>query len=113
MMQMSMTIPKLDSQIKLLLNYPTVWRRHVIGMQQNNARLMKTGWQNVAARRTGLYVSRIMDQVRMVTGEIHAVASTDVRSPRGFPYPLALEESTRYHYRSTGRSGQPTAGKVF
>ena len=39
-----------------------------------------------------------------------AIVSTDRLSPRGFPYPRALEDSPRYHYRRTARQGLPTKG---
>lgn len=112
MMQMSVTIPLLDQQIRKFADFERIYLKHVKAMQQRNSMLMKVGWQAVAPRRTGLYMTSIMASVRQVSGEVHAVASTNVRSPGGFPYPRALEESTRYHYRSTGRRGQQTAGQV-
>jgi hypothetical protein len=112
MMSLSVSAPKLAPQILKLAGFEKEYERLAQRAQRENSILMRQGWREVAAYKTGHYRSKIRSEVRSIPGEIHAVASTDVRSPRGFPYPRALEESTRYHYRSTSRKGQQTQGQV-
>jgi len=67
-------------------------------------------WKAISPIDTGRYRGSIQPRIRKIAGIHQAAAGTGVRSATGFPYPRALEDSTRYHYRSTARRGQPTAG---
>lgn len=111
-MSMSISIPNLEPQIRKLADFDRVSDKEIRLMQQVNAAEMVAGWRPVAAFKTGTYMASIHGEVRPVGPEIHAVASTSVRSNSGFAYPRALEESNRYHYRSTVRRGANTAGQV-
>jgi hypothetical protein len=73
---------------------------------------MKLGWIEVGAIDTGFYIGNIEAEVRPIASVLQARAYTEVKSPAGFPYPKALEESTRYHYRATMRKGQETASQI-
>jgi len=105
-------IPKLDEQIARLAGFEEELGRRAQQGAQIGIGLAAIGWRDVAAFKTGLYRGSIATRTAPVTGGFQGIAETHVRSARGFPYPRALEESTRYHYRSTARRGQQTAGQV-
>jgi len=74
---------------------------------------LERGWKRLAPVDKGRYRSSITGRVKSVVGaSIVAVVGTNVTSDRGFPYPAALEESKRYHYRRGPRQGQFTYNRV-
>ncbi len=114
MYTISLTAPDVTKQVQKLSNFDREYIRAARAVAQNTSRLMQSGWKSVAAVESGRYRGSIIAKVRSPASKfVQAVASTSMRSPGGFPYPRALEDSTRYHYRGTGRRGQRTAGQVF
>ncbi|MCK5564539.1 MAG: hypothetical protein KAJ07_04780 [Planctomycetes bacterium] len=88
-------------------------KKRVTARQGGN--LLLLGWQEVAARDTGFYANTLDMEIKEIAGTTpitQTAVFTNARSSKGFPYPRALEESTRYHYQSTTRKGQSTAGQV-
>jgi len=112
----SVVSPDLMKQVQLLgpVNVNKVVNKQAMGAMQVSVRQMFTGWQGVAAVDTGLYKNTLKMEIKSIAGNriIQGAVRTFAVSPRGFPYPRALEDSTRYHYRSTRRRGQRTAGQV-
>ena len=112
----SITSPDLAKQIILLspANVNRVVNKRAFPAMQSSVRLMLTGWKDVAAVDTGLYKATLKMEIKsLASGRIiQGSVKTFAVSRAGFPYPRALEDSTRYHYRSTRRRGQQTAGKV-
>lgn len=112
----SITSPDLAKQIVLLspVNVNRVVNKFAMGAMQVSIRQMFTGWQGVAAVDNGHYRNTLKMEIKSLAGGriIQGAVRTFAVSPAGFPYPRALEDSTRYHYRSTKRRGQQTAGKV-
>ena len=102
--------PNIDEQIRLLKGFDKAYNRFTNESLDEGNDLVGRGWRAVAAVKDGTYKSNISSKVETVAGAFHGITSTDVRSGAGFPYPLALEESTRYHYRSTRFRGRRTAG---
>jgi hypothetical protein len=105
--------PELDEFIeKLAIPDAAVEAAALIPMKEASW-FMEASWEAIAAIDTRRYVDSIESEVRSLSGVIlQAFASTDVTSPAGFPYPRALEDSERYHYRKTARAGQRTAGQI-
>lgn len=105
--------PDLTEQITKLHNFPKIFNHQAKIHGKTASVEMRRGWLSVAAIDTGQYRQSIKNKVDEISQtHVRAIAETTVRSARGFPYPRALEESTRYHYRSTSRRGQRTAGQV-
>lgn len=80
----------------------------------NSVKIMLTGWRDIAAVDTGRYKNTLKTEVKTIaSGRIlQGAVRTFAASRTGFPFPRALENSVRYHYRSTKRQGQRTAGKL-
>ena len=112
----SISSPDLTEQVKLLsaANVERVVNKHAFPAMQKAVVSMLSIWKNVAAVNTGLYKGTLKMAIRpLASGRIlQGSVKTFAMSRTGFPYPRALEDSTRYHYRSTRREGQRTAGKV-
>ena len=80
-----------------------------------SGQILELGWQGVAARDTNFYANTLQMEITEIAGtlpEAQTAVFTNAHSEHGFPYPRALEDSVRYHYRSTARKGQRTAGQV-
>jgi len=113
MLQFTLRFPDLDKQITKLQGFERVFGQEARKLGKQTSILMRRGWRGVAAYETGHYRQSIDTRVEDIAKtHVQAIAETDVRSSKGFPYPRALEESTRYHYRSTSRVGRRTAGQV-
>ena len=112
MMSMTVTIPKLSVMQLRTAGLEAELDRLLTADAIRNSNAAATAWRAVAAVDTGWYRGSITPKVRKISGIIQAIASTNVRSANGFPYPRALEDSSRYHYRRTSRKGQQTAGQV-
>lgn len=112
----SISSPDLEKQVQLLgsVNVNRVVNKHGFGALQMSVQQMITGWKDVAAVDEGFYKATLKMEVKEIAGGtiIQGAVRTFAMSPAGFPYPRALEDSTRYHYRSTKRRGQQTAGQV-
>lgn len=106
-------IKGLTEQIRKLRNFDAIAGRRFRSAGETSIKFLERGWKIDAPVDTGRYRSSITGQVKSVVGaSIVAVVGTNVMSDRGFPYPAALEESARYHYRRGPRMGQPTMGRV-
>jgi hypothetical protein len=103
----------LTEQIMKLRNFDSIAGRHFRSAGETSIKFLERGWKIDAPVDKGRYRSSITGQVKSVVGaSVVAIVGTNVRSDRGFPYPAALEESARYHYRRGPRRGQPTMGRV-
>jgi len=115
-MGLSLTVmsPDLKRQVKLFDNINKIVDRFAKPAMNNSVKIMLTGWRDIAAVVTGLYKNTLKTEVKTIdSGRIlQGAVRTFAASRAGFPYPRALENSTRYHYRSTKRQGQRTAGKL-
>ena len=106
-------IKGLTEQIRKLNRFEVTAFRHFKGAAEQSVALLERNWKMVAPVNTGRYRSSIHGRVKSVVGtDVVAVCGTNVRSDRGFPYPAALEQSMRYHYRSGPRKGQFTYNRV-
>lgn len=109
----NLEIKGLDEELRALENFDWEFKRENRRTARVNADLMSDGMKAVAPLGEGVYLGSITDDVRVIDENwVQAVAGTDVRSSKGFPYPRALEESVRYHYRSTRFKGRRTAGQM-
>ena len=112
----SFTSPDLTKQVALLnpVNVNRVVDKRAFSAMQMSVRSMHVGFKDVAAVDTGFYKGTLKMEIKKLAGGriIQGSVKTFATSPAGFPYPRALEDSVRYHYRSTKRSGQRTAGQV-
>ena len=113
----AITSPDLAKQVKLLspVHVNRVADKHAFSAMQMSVRSMLVGWKDVAAVDTGFYKGTLKMEIKsLASGRIlQGSVKTFAMSPGGFPYPRALEDSVRYHYRSTRRSGRRTAGQVI
>ena len=106
-------IKGLAEQIRKLNRFEVTAFRHFKGAAEQSVKLLERNWKMIAQVKTNLYRSSIHGRVKSVVGtDVVAVCGTNVRSDRGFPYPAALEQSMRYHYRSGPRKGQFTYNRV-
>ena len=112
----SISSPDLAKQVVLLgpVNVNRVTDKHAFSAMQMSVRSMHTGFKDVAAVDTSFYKNTLKMEVKSFSAGsiLQGSVKTFARSPAGFPYPRALEDSVRYHYRSTKRQGQRTAGQV-
>ena len=103
----------LTEQIRKLNRFEVTAFRHFKVAAEQSVKLLERNWKMIAPVKTGQYRSSIAGRVKSVVGtDVVAVVGTNVRSDRGFPYPAALEQSMRYHYRSGPRKGQFTYNRV-
>jgi len=106
-------IKGLTEQIRKLNRFEVTAFRHFKSAAESSVKLLERNWKMVAPVDTGRYRSSITGQVKSVVGtDVVAVCGTNVTSERGFPYPAALEQSMRYHYRRGPRKGQFTYNRV-
>lgn len=106
-------IKGLTEQVMKLANFNTFAGIRFKQAGETSIKFLERGWKIDAPVDKGRYRASIAGQVKSVVGaSIVAIVGTNVRSDRGFPYPAALEESARYHYRRGPRRGQPTMGRV-
>ncbi len=112
----SITSPDLMKQVQLLgtRNVNRVTDKHGFSAMQMSVRSMIAGWKDVAAVDSGIYRGTLKMEIKPLAGGriLQGSVKTFATSSSGFPYPRALEDSVRYHYRSTRRQGQRTAGQV-
>lgn len=110
----SFTIPDLKKQVFLFKRAPKVYAKNIMEALQAGVKQTHTGWRDVAAVETGHYRNTLKPEIKSIASAktIQGAVRSFATSTAGFPYPRALEESVRYHYRSTRRRGQRTAGKV-
>ncbi len=102
----------ISRQIDKLRRYDGLYTKHITKAQSANVQQVHKRWWFIAPIDRGLYRRTLKKEVkRFVGGEIVGIVGTDAMS-KGFPYPAALEQSPRYHYRSTGKKGQRTMGQV-
>jgi hypothetical protein len=106
--------PDLKAQVMKFLQVDRIVDRRVKPAMQKSVALSHTGWRNVAAVDTGHYRNTLQSNIQSMAGGriIQGSVKTFAVSPTGFPYPFALENSTRYHYRRTSKRGQQTAGQI-
>ena len=103
----------LTEQVMKLRGFDVIAGRRFMVAAEQSVKLLERNWKKVAPVDTGRYRSSIAGRVKTITGaNVIAVVGTDVRSDRGFPYPSALENSARYHYRGGPRRGQLTFLRV-
>jgi len=106
-------IKGLTEQIRKLNRFEVTAFRHFKGAAEQSVKLLERNWKMIAPVKTSRYRSSITGRVKSVVGtDVVAVCGTNVRSDRGFPYPAALEQSMRYHYRRGPRRGQFTYNRV-
>jgi len=101
-----------DKQIMKLANFDRIANKHMRQAGLESTALLERKWKQVAPVDTGRYRSSIAGRVQIQGGSVVGIVGTNVRSARGFPYPKALEESRRYHYRAGPRRGQFTMNRV-
>lgn len=94
---------------------PKLLDKSISKNMQTSVKMTKTGWRSVAAVATGRYRNTLKQGIRHLASKtiLQGGVRSFTRSAKGFPYPRALEDSVRYHYRSTSRRGQRTAGQVI
>ena len=113
----SITSPDLTKQIALLnpVNVNRVVDKRAFSAMQTSVIIMDVGFKDVAAVESGFYKGTLKMEIKKLAGGriIQGSVKTFATSPAGFPYPRALEDSVRYHYRSTRRRGQRTAGQLI
>ena len=103
----------LTEQIMKLRNFDAIAGKHFKVAGETSIKFLERGWKKDAPIDTGRYRSSITGRVKSVAGaNVVAVVGTNVVSDKGFPYPAALENSPRYHYRRGPRKGHPTVGRV-
>ena len=106
-------IKGLTEQIRRLNRFEVTAFRHFKGAAEQSVKLLERNWKMIAPVKTNRYRSSIHGEVKSVVGtDVVAVCGTNVKSDKGFPYPAALEQSMRYHYRSGPRKGQLTYNRV-
>jgi hypothetical protein len=99
----------LELQIMKLRRFGAIYNQRMRQAAGQGVVLLVADWRRVAPVDQGRYRNSIAGEVRQMAGDVVGIASTNVRTgPRSFPYPAALEESERYHYRRGPRRGQPT-----
>jgi len=102
-----------DEQIRKLANFDRVAYKHMRQAGLESVALLERKWKQIAPVDKGRYRSSIVGRVSTITGgNVVGIVGTNVRSAKGFPYPAALEESRRYHYRAGPRRGQFTMNRV-
>ena len=101
-----------DEQIRKLANFNRIANKHMRQAGLESVALLERKWKEVAPVDTGRYRSSIAGRVSVQGGTVIGIVGTNVKSARGFPYPAALEESRRYHYRAGPRAGQFTMNRV-
>jgi hypothetical protein len=101
-----------DKQITKLKGFNRIANKHLRRASLESTTLLERKWKMDAPVDTGRYRSSIAGRVRTLGSEVVGIVGTNVRSATGFPYPAALEESKRYHYRTGPRAGMPTMGRV-
>ncbi len=103
----------LTEQIMKLNRFDHIAGRYFKEAAEGSIKLLERNWKMIAPVDTGRYRGSITGQVKSVAGaNVVAVVGTNVVSDKGFPYPAALEESKRYHYRVGPRQGQFTFNRV-
>ena len=109
-------IKGLTEQIRKLNRFEVTAFRHFKVAAEQSVALLERNWKMiapVALVKGWRYRSSIHGRVKSVVGtNVVAVCGTNVKSDKGFPYPAALEQSMRYHYRSGPRKGQFTYNRV-
>jgi len=106
-------IKGLTEQITKLNRFEVTAFRHFKGAAEESVKLLERDWKMIAPVKTGQYRSSIAGRVKSIVGtDVVAAVGTNVTSPKGFPYPAALEHSQRYHYRRGPRQGQLTYNRV-
>lgn len=104
---------KVSKLSRLLKGFDKKLHDRTTNLGREAAGVMRLRWRGVAAVETGAYVNSIADEVTLPASNIvDAKAFTTIRGLNGFPFPRALEDSTRYHYRATRFKGSRTAGKA-
>lgn len=114
--QATIESPDLTEQIKRLgaANVNRVVNKHAFPAMQKSVVNMWSGWKQIAPVKEGFYRGTLKMDIKEIAGGriLQGSVRTFAMSPTGFPYPRALEDSVRYHYRSTGQRGRRTAGQV-
>lgn len=105
--------PKLKVQAVKISKVNASIKKHGTNAMNAAVKLTKAGWRSVAAEETGFYKNTLQEEVKAIAGNIiQGAVRTFAQSRTGFPFPRALEDSVKYHYRGTRRRGQRTAGQV-
>ena len=113
MISYEIEIKGLTEQIRKLNRFEVTAFRHFKGAAEESVKLLERNWKMIAPVKTNRYRSSIAGRVKSIVGtNVVAVVGTNVKSDKGFPYPAALEQSMRYHYRSGPRKGQFTYNRV-
>ena len=112
-MEVGIDSSDIERQIRKLEQYPKILSKELqIGMKEATVE-MQEKWQRNAPVKSRKYVMGIQRKVEnKIGGEVVGIVATNVTSNKGFPYPAALENDPKYHYRSTRRRGQPTMGHL-
>ena len=101
-----------DEQIQKLARFNQIANKHMKQAGLESVALLERKWKMDAPVDKGRYRSSIAGRVSTISSEVVGIVGTNVRSATGFPYPAALEEGRRYHYRTGPRRGTPTMGRV-
>ena len=113
MISYEIEIKGLTEQIRKLNRFEITAFRHFKGAAEESVKLLERNWKMIAPVKFNRYRSSIHGEVKSVVGtDVVAVCGTNVKSDKGFPYPAALEQSMRYHYRRGPRKGQFTYNRV-
>ena len=113
MIDYEIEIKGLDEQVRKLNRFEVYAFRAFKEAAEGSVKLLERNWKIVAPVDTGRYRASITGRVKSVVGtDVVAVCGTNVTSPKGFPYPYALEHSMRYHYRRGPRQGQFTYNRA-
>jgi hypothetical protein len=110
----SVKAPKIPEQIKKIEGFDAAYNREGQAKMAEATKLVHAGWQAIAATDTNEYRDTLQQGVETI-GQGQSIigrVSTNRMSPQGFPIPVALESSTRYHYRRHRFSGRQTAGMI-
>ncbi len=104
-----------DEQLAKLARADKILKKHFKQAMGKSIVVLTSSWRRDAPVLTGRYFKSLEGRIveGLSGGEVQGIIETNVvASKTGFPYPKALEESARYHYRSGPRAGQRTKGHV-
>ena len=102
-----------DQQARKLAGYGRTAKRHFSRAMGQSVVVLLADWKEIAPVLKGRYRGSLAGRVRVGQGPVQLAGSVSTNVwAEGFPYPAALEESRRFHYRGGPRRGQRTAGRV-
>ncbi len=100
-------------QRKKLAGYDKLSKRHFSRAMGQSVTVLLSDWKEIAPVLTGRYRGSLAGRIVQGRGSVLLEGSvgTNVTSD-GFPYPAALEQSSKFHYAHGPRRGQRTAGRA-